>query len=454
MKGLRWGLVLLAAGAAGLLLWRLRRFPDPPRARLAILVSGDGAPGLQALLQDLAESQGRWVVVPAGAPAPQLRVQARRKGSGLELTGDLGGAPLPACAGTPSEALAALAGRLGLQPPGPRLLPAAPDRAWELLDLAGRSQDETSRDLLRRAEALVAAEPGCAEARLALATLQTRFLVERVDADTLEAQQACEANLQAALDLTPDLPRLVELAAIHYSDVGRQREALTRLQAALRRHPGALPLDNALAYAARTSGLLDLADRALERQARLSGLPRGPARLADNGLLYAGRYAAFEAGVRRLPAGPLRAFYLGYARLVQGDREAALKHFSETPAGGLGSVLFLRLSEIYRLALEGRPAEALARLQAFETERLQIHLPDGEFTFKLAEAYGFLGRPREALEVAERAAVQGFTCTPWFERSPFLAGARDSVQWPSLDQHLRERQRLLEEAFPPRAFGL
>ncbi|HEU4952093.1 MAG TPA: hypothetical protein VFT46_09065, partial [Holophagaceae bacterium] len=184
MRRLGWGLALLAAAGAGLLLWRLRRFPDPPRTRLAIRVSGDAAPGLQALLQDLAESQGRWVVVPAEAPAPQLHLRARREGSNLTLTGDLDGAPLPPCAGTPAEALAALAGRLGLRPPGPTLLPGAPDRAWDLLDLAGRSQDETSRDLLRRAEALVAAEPRCAEARLALATLETRFLVERVDADT------------------------------------------------------------------------------------------------------------------------------------------------------------------------------------------------------------------------------------------------------------------------------
>lgn len=449
---------ILALGAVAALgdAWWHQRHPAPPARRVCITATGQGAAGLQALITDLVEDQNRWIAVPPD-PDPgirHLRLRIHREGGRMDLEGDLDGVPLRPASGLPVEALAALAPDLGLRRPDRGWLPKDPDRAWELLDLAGRTQDETSEVLVQRAEALVAAEPASPEARLALATLLTRFLVERVEDDTLEAQQACESNFQAALAEAPDLPRLEELYAIHLADLGRQREALARLQHALRRHPGALELDNGLAYAARTAGLLDLADRALQRQAQLAGRPRGQLRLADNTLLYDGRTADFEAGLARLPAGPLRAFYQGYARLLQRDPAGALARFSEARAGGLGSVLFVRLAGVYRLALDRQPEAALGALRALEAERLQMHLPDGEFTFKLAEAYGFLGRPHEALEVAERAAVQGFGCTPWFERSPFLAGARASVQWPSLDQHLRERQRLLEEAFPPSAFGL
>jgi len=204
----------------------------------------------------------------------------------------------------------------------------------------------------------------------------------------------------------------------------------------------------------RTSGLLATADKALERRADLVGQRRGQASLADNALLYGGHIEAFASSVESLPPGPLRAFYSGYARLLQGDREGALVRFKEARMGGLGSSLFVRLAEVYGSALEGRDAEALANLDTLESERTQIHLPDGEFTFKVAEAYGFLGQPAKALDLAERASVQGFGCAPWFERAPFLADARKLPKWLSLDQHLRERQTLLADRFPPSRFGL
>ena len=211
---------------------------------------------------------------------------------------------------------------------------------------------------------------------------------------------------------------------------------------------------SAVAYAAGTCGGLDVADRALERRAESTGVPRGQAALADNALLYTGKYGAFESGLAALPPGPMQSFYQGYARLLMGDREGARTFFEGAKPGGLGSSLFLRLSEVYRLALEGRGADANAALDKLESERMWMHLPDGEFTFKLAEAYGFLDRPGEALDVAERASVQGFGCAPWFERTPFLAAARQLPRWISLDTHLRARQKLLEETFPASAFHL
>lgn len=448
----------LLAGGGGLAFWLFHRAPSPPSGRVVIQASGPCAKGVALLISDLVESQNRRVVLPQGAPAPdqtsRLLLQLSRNGDDLQVDARMDGRPLPRQQGPPAAALAGLAKALSLDPPGADLVPARVADAWELLDLAGRSQDEASAAFVARAQALVAKEPACASARLALGNLLTRYLVEHVEADTLEAQLACEQNFQAGLAARPAYPRLAALYAIHLTDVGRQREALRLLQDALHRHPGNAALLNAVAYAARTSGLLDLADRALERRLDLTGIPRGQANLADNTLLYGGKYRAFEAALGALPQGPMRSFYQGYARLLSGDRDGALRAFAESQPGGLGSTLFLRLAEVYRLALEGRQAEAGAALDKLESERMWMHLPDGEFTFKLAEAYGFLDRPGEALDVAERASVQGFGCAAWFERAPFLAAARQMPRWISLDTHLRARQKLMEETFPASAFRL
>ncbi|HXC17126.1 MAG TPA: hypothetical protein VNV60_06770 [Holophagaceae bacterium] len=453
----RWLLSGLAIGGL-LAFWLFQRAPSPPRDRIAIQAYGPYADGTALLVSDLMQLQNRRVVLPQGAASteqvPRLLLQLSRQGGDLAVDANLDGRALPRQQGPPAVALAGLAKALGLDPPKADLMPADPADSWELLDLAGRSQDEASAALVARAQALVAREPGCISARLALGTLLTRYLVEHAEADTLEAQLACERNFMDGLAARPGYPRLAALFAIHLSDVGRQREALKLLQDALHRHPGNAALLNALAYTARTSGLLDLADRALARRADAMGVPRGQANLADNTLLYTGQYRAFEDSLAMIPPGPMRSFYRGYARLLAGDRGGARPFFAEAEPDGLGSSLFTRLSEVYRLALDGRTAEANTALDKLEGERVWMHLPDGEFTFKLAEAYGFLGRPGEALDVAERASVQGFGCATWYERAPLLAGARQLPPWISLDSHLRARQKLLEEAYPPSAFHL
>ena len=453
----RWiALVLAAAALAGI--WMLHRAGAPPASRITVQAEGSCAPGAALLVSDLVELQNHWALLQPGRQAPAgthaLRLRVSRQGDRMDLGAELDGEALPPQSGTPAEAFAGLAQALSMAPPEARIIPGDAKEAWELLDLAGRTQDESNGPLVDRAAALVRKAPDCALARLAYATLLTRYLVEHVDADTLEAQSACEQNFQEGLAILPGYPRLSALFAIHLSDIGRQREALDLLQDALRRHPGNLALLNALAYAARTSGLLDLADRALKRRAEISGQPRGQTSLADNTLLYLGHYRAFEAELAALPEGPIKSFYSGYARLLEGDHDGAKARFAAAKMGGLGSSLFLRLSDIYALALDGRGDEARAALDRLEAERTMIHLPDGEFTFKVAEAYGFLGDPGKALDVAERASVQGFGSADWFERAPFLAGARKLPKWRSLDQHLRERQKLLGDTFRPSAFGL
>jgi hypothetical protein len=79
-------------------------------------------------------------------------------------------------------------------------------------------------------------------------------------------------------------------------------------------------------------------------------------------------------------------------------------------------------------------------------------VPDGEFTFKLAEAFAFLDAKSEAVDTAHRAFAQGFGCTRWYRQAPFLAPLQDLPKWQVLLKHLQEREAPLAARFPPRTF--
>ncbi len=454
----RWLLALLALAACGLGVWWLRSHRqnrELQRIQVQVgAVQGLSSQGLKVLVADILENRGRWVLVdpPPGVGLPPgtktLSLMARWQDGRLALDARLDGRPLPRAEGPPLEALVKLCLSLRMAAPNDTLVPQDPKAFAELVELLGGPRDVPREDLDRRAQTLVESHPHCASAREAWAFYATRMLVERTP-PSLEAKQRCEQNLRDALEDCPGHPRITATLAIFLTDSGRQREALEATLEALRKHPLSPDLLGSVAYAGRTGGLLELADRALNRQSAATGLPRFHSGLADNTRLYLEDFDGFERGLYRVDVDSIRVFYRGYARLLRRDRAGALTVFREAQQPMRGSALFIRLSAVYRLALEGRTDESLAALQALEAERVQVRIPDGEFTFKLAEAYGFLGQPKRALEVMSKAAVQSFGCTPWYERSPFLAEARKLPAWPRLHQTLSERQLLLEQRFPP-----
>jgi hypothetical protein len=139
---------------------------------------------------------------------------------------------------------------------------------------------------------------------------------------------------------------------------------------------------------------------------------------------------------------------------VHGRRSQALAHFRAAEAVPEGWYGFEDLSAVYALHLEARGDEALARLRTLDQTRVGLSIPDGEITFKLAEAYAVLGETDAALDLAQRAYNQGFGCAAWYERSPLLAPVRSLPRYQALLQHLRERQAVLESRFAPSRFGL
>jgi hypothetical protein len=144
------------------------------------------------------------------------------------------------------------------------------------------------------------------------------------------------------------------------------------------------------------------------------------------------------------------SFYRGYLALVRGDHVLAHSEFEAAAALKSGYPNIRRLSQIYDLILDGRLDDAWKQLHEYDQERISMREPDGEFTIRLAEAYALMGDRASAMEMANRAFARGFGCTDWYERSPMLEPLRGLPKWRALIQHLRERQRLMEDLFPVR----
>ena len=377
----------------------------------------------------------------------QIQVQLLRKRAGrADQTLDTG-------LGPPCKAIAAALAALEVDPEVARLLiPRNPESFWVLAGVADWRLENKLPVAMEVCAGLVEREPECASAWLAKARVANLYLLSH--SGETDTQQQCEGDFLRALELAPDFPRAVTCYSRFKTDIGNQHGALEMLFAALRRYPRVPRLFEAVAYAARTAGLLEGATLALEQRDRLLGLSRGEAGYTENTYLYLGNLDTFEAVLGTSDGTPdsVRDFYRGYARLVRGDRVGAERCFAWAQRHPGGIPQFDGLSTIYHLGLGGQTGPALTLLRGLWAERVPLRVPDGEYTFKLAEAFGFLGSPSEAQDVATRAFAQGFGCTRYYQESPLLAGIRGTPRWNALQQHLQGRQVLSERLFPKEAF--
>ncbi len=344
-----------------------------------------------------------------------------------------------------------LAGTLGAS-----LLPKDPRAFWDLVRAQGwhRVHDRLE-EAQGIAEHVLRVDPQAAEAHLVRGDILYRRLLSSPQAFTGSIESA-HTSLQPVLDRFPGHPRAVFLLAELHIDAGNQRSALEVLREAQRRNPKAAPIYSGIAYAARTAGLLDVAVRALKRRDRL--IPTSLTHYtAENTYLYLGDWKAFRATLVERPGNPRNTvvhFYRGYLVLAEGHREAAREHFERAVALGQGYGEFLRLSEVFRDITNDRREVALANLRRLERDRTGLRVPDGEFTFKMAEAYALLGDREASLDLLSRAFAQGFGCSRWYRESPFLGPVRQALRWRSLLNRVEERERLIASRFTPRTFGL
>jgi tetratricopeptide (TPR) repeat protein len=336
------------------------------------------------------------------------------------------------------------------------LLPAGTEAFWGLLNADQAIHSNLDLDEAEAlAERLAAAQPRCAALQATVAHLDTIRILQ--DPHPLDGRvDLALAAAQQALRLEPGYPRALRFAARLLSDEGHQVQALEELADGLRRHPHSMNLLFALDYAARTAGLMDIA---LGARARINefwaGAPERPT--AGFAYLYAGQIDAFEASFRPQPGTPLDGFTefnLGYADLLRGHGGAAAPHFRAAEQDTATEAHFRALAKVFRFQIEGKTADAQAALDVLDRSRVGLQVPDGEFTFTMAEAAAFLGEEGRAMDLAERAFSQGFTCSSWYRASPFLARLQPLPRWRAILQHVDERRIRVAGEWRPEDFGL
>lgn len=469
-------LVLLAGTAAA---WAVLHRSDEPTStphRVFLRVTaGEGLAeahrqGLELLLQDHLEVLANlpalaWRTGDVTPPTHSLYLDLRAQRSGADLALQLAWSPgaagpwTPVTVGAapPAEALAraleALPLGLKVARDG-KLRPESPEACWDLVEALGLIDVRSAADRAEaQAKAVAAAAPDNAEAQLALG-VHLYSQLQWHPKDRFGDEFRAMAAFQRAKTLVPGHPRATRELAILLADTGRGPESLEGLAEALRQRHGIPRIFEALAYAARYSGLLTVSRRALDTQHMLAlGQTR---QVGETTLLYQGHPAAFleTCKPRGGPIDTKGYYYQGYVALAQGQREAAMTAFrasTDVPEGWYG---FEDLSRAHLLALEGRPAEARQVLAALCRSREGLRIADGEFTFKQGEAWAYLGDAEAAMEQLHRALSQDFCCLAWYESSPFLAPLRSHPRWVNLLQHVRERHALREGKFPPSSFGL
>ncbi|GLH74054.1 hypothetical protein GETHLI_25560 [Geothrix limicola] len=337
------------------------------------------------------------------------------------------------------------------------LIPASAPRFWLLLEGLSIRDDQSAVDHLAAAQALVEAEPRCASAWAALGDHLYRSFWVNPDQAGIGLNSRTHHAFDMTAMLVPGHPRATFLWSLMLTDTGNQRMALRILRDAVRLRPGMPDLYLGMAYAGRTSGLLAGACRALARREDLLGHLATPSSwFTETTYLYLGDQAAFaqelaRASTTRRDANIL--FYQGYFALLQGRPKQALECMRAGSDPAMAPIPFRDLCRVYRAYLEGRPKEGLAELREIDDVRGKLRIPDGEWTFKEAEAYSLLGDADRGIDCATRAFVQGFSCAAWYETSPFLVRVREHPRWPTLRRNIRERQAVLEGSFPPSAFG-
>jgi len=482
-----WLLLAVALTGFGVLGLVLARFAAPDR--VLILASPlpdqgrDLGPGMETLLADCLEVLvGATVTHAPSMPTTDdlkrmasdtrlLRFHGQREGPNLALTLEWNTAKgLLSDQGWVQEAIPA-------QPPGKtmeqvirqwpmalrhrqmeHLLPASPERFWTLLEGLSIREDRAAVEHLSISQQLVEDEPSCATAWAALGDHLYRSLWVQPNRAGIGLNSRNHHAFQNAVGLVPGHPRATFLWSLMLADTGNQSFALQVLRDAVRLRPGTPDLYLGIAYAGRTSGLLELARRALGRRGDLLGpLATPSAWFAETTYLYLGDLEAFRRDLTRGAEKPQDAsilFYRGYFALLQGDHPGALDLMRSGSAPGMTPAPFRDLCQAFRAHLEGRNAEGLQFLRELDEIRGKLRIPDGEWTFKEAEAYALLGDADRGVDCATRAFVQGFSTSAWYEGSPFLARVREHPRWPTLRRNIRERQDVLSGSFPPGDFQL
>jgi serine/threonine protein kinase/tetratricopeptide (TPR) repeat protein len=285
-----------------------------------------------------------------------------------------------------------------------------------------------ARDLYQQA---VQDDPRYAPAWARLGRVQR--LIGKLGGGSPEDLARAEAAVQRALELNPDLPIGHNLAAQIDIDRGRARDAMVRLLGQASRRSTDPEIYAGLVYACRCCGLLGASLRADVRARRLDATIQTS---VIHTLYMLGRYDAVLASP---PQG--RPVVTAFALLALGRDAEALAGLGEDDPR-----LPARLRQIVgalRTLLEGRHAEAIARIQAI----VASDFPDPEGLYYLARQLAYAGAATEAIAVLERCTAKGFFCHPLLASDEWLDSLRGLPAFRDVLQRAEREHTLASAAF-------
>lgn len=331
------------------------------------------------------------------------------------------------------------------------LLPENRQAFWTWVELeALRLRDPNEGSGVARSLALLDQDRTIPEHWLTYANFLYRAYMNHPEQAAPRAHLDIQFAYQQAMTLAPDLPRAAFLLAQVRTTLGAHHEALDDLRQQLQTRPNHPLLLSGVASSARCAGLLDLASQIQRRRDRMALTAYQPL-VVDLGLLYTGEWPTLEARLSEQP-GHLRQtivlFYKGYLALLQGRKDQALEQFRRVQAEPTGYVNYVQLAKAFQLILENHPEEARDILRAFRQNRVGLKVMDGELTFRIAEATALAGDAMEAVDLSRRAFAQGFTCLPWYERSPLMASLQGYSSYRAVVLQVQDRQAVFQQRHP------
>jgi tetratricopeptide (TPR) repeat protein len=284
-----------------------------------------------------------------------------------------------------------------------------------------------ARDLYQQA---IEEDPRYAPAWARLGRLHRR--IGKLAGGGSEDLARAEAALQRALELNPDLPLAHNLTAQIDIDHGRARAAMVRLLGQARRRSTDPELFAGLVYACRYCGLLSASRQADARARRLD------ASIKTSVIHTLWMLGDYDAVLARTQGGPTVA---AFALAALGREPEALQFLAEIE--NKVPPMVRRITGAVRALLEGRPADAIAGIQAVAASGFG----DAEGLYYLARTSAHAGAATEAVTLLDRATAAGFFCYPVLSSDAWLDPVRQLPEFAAVLQRVEREHNLAVAAF-------
>ena len=248
---------------------------------------------------------------------------------------------------------------------------------------------------------------------------------------TREGLGRAEAAFRRAIELNPDLPIAHKLYAQLEVDLGRARDAMTRLMG---RAQSADPeLMAGLVSACRYCGLLDASVAA---HARAVGLdPRIRTSVPHTWFLQADHARVASLKVAEAPY----IVSLSLAALGRGDEAVGvLRELEQTTRSRMRDFMIAA-----RTLIEGNPAESIAAVGRIVASDFR----DPEGLFYLSRHLAYSNEVDPALSLLERVVAGGYVCFPAMVQDPWLDGLRNKPAFAELLHQVETQHRMAAMAF-------